>query len=365
MPESPPPPERLILAGRRTALLPEGVNLADWALERRRWQNPRIRILLGTIHLLEEVLDSNYAILHCSPDRLRDVWRQVQKVAEVVRAELAPLFDHPSVVPAIEAACQGTRTSLSLLSRNVLARLDDYPDDVPRHRLTELRKLLCVSIGQLSSFMQDTFGALMAADPRSTSDMDYYLSKRFPRDIEEAEWLYKSVVKLGDFLKELSREAAVLFVPMVERLEREGQVLAGDAWQPAVRFVERLDNLTERLRGVLALRGIRFDEMEILDRCSRQIPENCNRLVELHATACEVIAELERGSSRSSRVIDPTQEADLERCHAVFSCRQAAVSRELSAALMDLSAFVPLWLLEIGNRRALMLYLTSGQVPSS
>jgi len=364
MSDYPPPPERLILAGHKTVLLPEGVSLADWALERRQRQNPRIRVLLGTIHLLEEVLDSNYAILHCSPDRLLDIWRQVQKVANVVRTQLAPLFEQPSVVPAIETARQGTQTSLSLLSRKVLSRLDDYPDDVPRRQLTELRKLLCVSIGQLSSFMQDTFGALMAADPRSTSDMDYYLSKRFPRDIEEAEWLYKSVFELGDFLEDLSRETAVLLVPLVERLERERQVLVDEEWQPAVRFVERLDNLTERLREVLALRGIRFDEMEILDRHSRQIPENCNRLLEVHAAACEVIAEIEH-NSRSSRVIDPAQEADLERCHAVFSRRQAAVARQLIADLEDLSVFVPLWLVEIGNRRALMLYPTSEEAVSS
>lgn len=364
MPESPLPPERLILTGRKTMALPEGVKLADWALERRRWQNPRIRTLLGTIHLLEGVLDSNYAILHCSPDRLLEIWRQVQKVADVVRTQLAPLFEQPSVVPAIETARQGTRTSLSLLSRKVLARLDDYPDDVPRSHLTELRKLLCVSIGQLSSFMQDTFGALMAADPRSTSDMDYYLSKRFPRDIEEAEWLYKSVVELGNFLNDLTRETAVLFVPLVERLERERQVLVDHEWQPAERFVQSLDSLTEKLREVLALRGIRFDEMEVLDRHSRHIPENCNRLLEVHAAAREVIAEIER-SARPSRAIDPAQEADLERCHAVFSRRQATVARQLVADLKDLSVFVPLWLTEIGNRRALMLYPTSEEALSS
>ncbi len=350
--------------GHQTARLPEGVNLVEWALERKQWQNPRIRTLLGTIQLLEEVLDSNYAILHCSPDRLLEVWHQVQKVADVVRTQLAPLFEHPSVVPAIETACQGTRTSLSLLSREVLARLDDYPDDVPRRRLIELRKLLCVSIGQLSSFMQDTFGALMAADPRSTNDMDYYLSKRFPRDIEEAEWLYKSVVKLGHFLEGLTLEDSEVFVPRVERLERERQMLVGEEWEPAERFVRRLDDLTERLREVLALRGIRFDEMEILDRHSRQIPESCKRLLELQAAACEVIAGIE-GGARSSRVIDPAQEADLERCHAVFSRRQAAVARQLSATLKDLSSFVPLWLVEIGNRRALLLYPSSEEVPSS
>ena len=358
------PPDPRILAGRQTARLPEGVDLADWALERRQWQNPRIRTLLGTIHLLEGVLDSNYAILHCSPDRLQEVWRQVRKVAEVVRTQLAPLFERRSVVPAIEAVCKGTRTSLSLMSRELLSPLDVYPEDVPKHQLAELRKVLCVSIGQLSSFMQDTFGALMAADPRSTNDTDYYLSKRFPRDIEEAEWLYKSVLELGEFLEDLTREARRLLVPLIEHLERERKVLVGEEWQTAAGFVRRLDDLAERLREVLALRGIRFDEMEILDRHSRQIPESYNRLLELQTSASDVIAEME-GAAWSTRTIDPTQEAYVERCQAVFSRRQAEVARQLNAALADLSSFVPLWLVEIGNRRALMLYLNSAEAPSS
>jgi len=53
--------------GDREAGLPEGVTAADWGLERVRVQNPSIRSYLGCIRLLEEVLDSNYAILHCSP----------------------------------------------------------------------------------------------------------------------------------------------------------------------------------------------------------------------------------------------------------------------------------------------------------
>jgi len=338
--------------------LPDGVSLSEWALERRRWQNPRIRILLGTIQLLEKVLDSNYAILHCSPDRLQEVWRQVHEVCAVVRTQLAPLFEQPSVVPAIETARQETRISLSMISRKILTRFEHYPGDVAKHQLPEVRKLLCVGIGQLSSFMQDTFGALMAADPRSTNDVDYYLSQRFPRDIEEAEWLYKSVLNLGGLVGRLAQEAGQLLVLRVERLEREQRVLVGEDWQPAEQFIRRLDELTETLREVLALRGIRFDEMEILDGHSRRIPESCNRLLELHNTACEIIAGIE-GGARRSRVLDPTQQADLERCHAVFSRRLAAGARQLSAALKDLSTFTPLWLVEISNRRALLLYQTS------
>ena len=55
--------------------LPQGITVADWGLERVRVQNPSIRSYLGCIRLLEEVLDSNYAILHCSPERLLKIWR--------------------------------------------------------------------------------------------------------------------------------------------------------------------------------------------------------------------------------------------------------------------------------------------------
>jgi hypothetical protein len=49
-----------------TTDLPPGVSKADWFFEQRRWQNPRIRHLLNCVRMLDEVLESNYSILHCS-----------------------------------------------------------------------------------------------------------------------------------------------------------------------------------------------------------------------------------------------------------------------------------------------------------
>ena len=103
--------------------LPEGVTPADWALERTRWQNPRIRAFLGCIHHLEGVLESNYAILHCSPDRLLEIWSKVRHVSELIRKRLAPLLKAPSKIPQIEAARQSAEMSLELLSSNVFACL--------------------------------------------------------------------------------------------------------------------------------------------------------------------------------------------------------------------------------------------------
>src|SRR5512136_3110562 len=71
--------------GRYEVELPQGVTAADWGLERVRVQNPSIRCYLGCIRLLEEVLDSNYAILHCSPERLLKIWRQVEQVCQLMR----------------------------------------------------------------------------------------------------------------------------------------------------------------------------------------------------------------------------------------------------------------------------------------
>jgi len=41
------------------------------------------------------VLESNYALLHCSPERLLDIWSKVRKVSQLIRRQLSPLLDVP------------------------------------------------------------------------------------------------------------------------------------------------------------------------------------------------------------------------------------------------------------------------------
>src|SRR5260221_694922 len=53
-------PRQVILVGNQPVSLPEGVTALDWALERVNAQNPRIRSFLGSIRLVEGVLESNY-----------------------------------------------------------------------------------------------------------------------------------------------------------------------------------------------------------------------------------------------------------------------------------------------------------------
>lgn len=187
-------PKQYIRVGDQQIALPDGVSVTDWGLEKVTSQNPRIRAFLGCIDLLAGVLESNYAILHCSPERLLEIWRRVRKVSEHIRGRIGPLLKVPSQIPDLEEARRSALVALEILDENVLVDLDRFPDEVAPHRLMDLRKLLCVSIGQLHSFLQDTFSQLAASDPRSGGhDADYFLSRRFAEDIEEAEWLHATV----------------------------------------------------------------------------------------------------------------------------------------------------------------------------
>ena len=158
---------RLIALGDHPLNLPEGLTASDWTFEKIRWQNPRIRAFLGCIRLLGGVLESNYAILHCSPERLREIWGKVRQVGELIRNEMAPLLRVTSRFPAIEEARQHAELFLDILSSSVLADLEGFSAEVGQDQLIKVRKLLCVSIGKLHSFLQDAFGEIMASDPRS------------------------------------------------------------------------------------------------------------------------------------------------------------------------------------------------------
>src|SRR5512146_1263225 len=154
--------------------LPVGVTTADWGLERVRVQNPSIRSYLGCSRLLEEVLDSNYAILHCSPERLLKIWRQVNEVCQLMRSELRPALEEPSVIPGLGEARHHAQDQFRLLGATVLAPIERYGPSLPVDRLPEARKLLCVSIGKIYAFLRDTFGEIVASDPRSHHDADYF-----------------------------------------------------------------------------------------------------------------------------------------------------------------------------------------------
>src|SRR5258708_28261129 len=92
-------PRQMIQGGNHQITLPEGVTVTDWALERVHWQNPRIRAFLGCIRLLEGVFESNYSLLHCSPERLLDIWAKVRQVSHPIRNRIPPPLPRPSRLP--------------------------------------------------------------------------------------------------------------------------------------------------------------------------------------------------------------------------------------------------------------------------
>jgi hypothetical protein len=345
----------VILVGNQPVSLPEGVTALDWALERINYQNPRIRSFLGCIRLIEGVLESNYALLHCSPERLLDIWGKVRQVAHLIRNQLAPLLEAPSRIPRLEEARQTAEMSLSMHEGHVLRGLDGFPDEVPADRLMEVRKLLCVSIGQIHSFLHDTFGAVMAADPRSLHDADYFLSRRFPRDIEEAEWLHATLVRLGHYLEELERERSARLTEIARRIRREDNIPSAEEWEPTADFLKvLLSGLTPKLKELLALRGIRFYEMEILDRYAFEIPHSCRLVLDLQATVTETIEGI-KGAVGASQLEKEQGVRDLIRCHAAFGRQIATHLEEIDTVLRDLVAFVPLWVEAVEKRRALLL----------
>lgn len=349
-------PKQLIRVADHQLTLPEGVTVSEWALEKVRWQNPRIRSILGCIRLLDGVLESNYAILHCSPERLLVIWSKVREAAELMERQLAPLLHVPSKVPALETERQHVEASLEMLAATVVADLRRFPQELAAEHLLDVRKLLCVSIGQIHAFLQDAFGRLVAADPRSLHDADYYLSKRFPQDIDEAEWLHQTVQALLEYLqRDVESLRPRQLTAMISTLRQEQMVPDGPAWDGTHRFLgELLHGLTPKLREVLALRGIRFDEMEVLDRYGMEIPARCRLVYELHDASREVIDWIRATASDQRREREQSVR-DLLHCHAVFSRRLVALLADIERSLRDLVAFVPLWLRGIEGRRALML----------
>jgi hypothetical protein len=348
-------PRQVVHIGEYRLSLPEGVSVLDWALERIHYQNPRIRAFLGSLRLIQGTLESNYSILHCSPERLHDIWRKVRKTSLLIRTEIGPLLAAPSRIPRLEEARQGAELSLGMVDRHVLRPLDRFPAEVTPHELPELRKLLCVTIGQLHAFLQDTFGEFMASDPRSLHDADYFLSKRFPQDIEEAEWLHASVDRLQDYLERLEPARGRYLSALALRLRDAPAVPRGRLWEDTLVLLDVLvAGLTPKLKEVLALRGVRFYEIEILDRYAAEIPARCRTLVELHEAAAATVDGIESVAGDSADESDQSAH-DLLQVHAIFSARMASLLEELDRSLEDLITFVPIWLDNIEKRRALLL----------
>jgi hypothetical protein len=332
--------------------LPDGVTEDQWRRELERWQNPRLRALLGCLRRLDPVRESNIAVLNCSPNRLAVMWSTVREVAELVRTDLAPLLAAPSPIPALEASRQSVAVSLAHLEATLLAQADAFPRDAASRHEHELRRFLCVAVGQLHAFLQDSFGSLMASDPRGSHDADYYLSREFPRDVEESEWLYASVLALDADFREIERERRKLFPKFLERVAGLQHLPDPAEWSPMGGFLRRLGvDFSARLRTILLLRAIRLTELELLSHHATEIPITCRVLIELYESGRQAVAALSFAravpdsgelGARMAKLVDATS-----------SARLMPHARALDDSLRDLGAFIPIWRQGVSQRRAL------------
>ncbi len=184
-------------------------------------QNPRIRSYLGCIRIIEEVLESNYAILNCSPVRLHMIWQKVRRVCLLIRSEIAPTLKESSHFPELDAALRNADAAFEELNRTLIEQVERYSDHITSNDMPAVRKLLCISVGKLYAFLRDTLGEILASDPRSHNDSDYFLSKRFAQEIEESEWLYSSVYELHVFVEGLEKLCASEFELILEGMRSD------------------------------------------------------------------------------------------------------------------------------------------------
>lgn len=328
------------------------VTQAEWGLERVTIQNPRIRTYLGCIRLFEEAQEGNYKILHCSPERLLEVWSSINEVAEKIEGGLRPLLEPPSKIPRLERARRMAFEALDALSSEVFVELRRLESEGDERDLFEVREVLCRSIGRIHSFLLDSFAEIVANDPRSTHGADYFLSKRFPEEVEHAERLYAEVERLERFVAQVDRAREQTLPPLIDLLERDGKMLDGPTWNEAAAFLDSLVTfLTPKLREVLALSGIRFYEMSILDRYSAEIPAACEVLISVHDLGMAAISRIDQTAG-----VEPIERARMKRVvEREITAKLASELRGVDDRVRKLARFAPGWREKIGSRRALWL----------
>jgi hypothetical protein len=338
-------------------MLPDGVSEQQWHAEMERWQNPRLRTLLGSLRKISAVQESNTAILNSSPKRLVAIWGVVRDVAARVREDLDPVLSEPSAIDQLETAREAVASSLSHLKLTLLAQVDDLPDDPQPSQQDELRRFLCVCVGQLHAFLQDSFGNLMAADPRGRHDADYYLSKEFPRDVEESEWLYTSVITFHAEFKQIESERRRLFPAFLERIAGRQRIPEPRDWAPVESYLRFLSTeFTATLKKVLALRAIRLTELELLTHHANEIPITCRVLLELYETGRQAVNALAFAQAKRTGADLGSPHAEV--VSASVSGRLVPHVRGLDDSLRDLGAFIPIWRQGISQRRALAFRAT-------
>jgi hypothetical protein len=331
--------------------LPAGVDLAQWQEEKVRWQNPRIRTLLGCANILEAASESNQAILTCSPERLEEIWTSVRQVTRLVCDEVIPLLEGPSVMPRLEEARQRARDGAAILHSTVIREIEGMPEHVEQARRKDFRRVLCVSMGQLDYYLLDAFAELLANHPRSFHYPGYFLSRRFRRDIDEAEWLLSTVDVLIGRLEALEERRRRELNPAALQWAGVGS-REGPSQGAAANFLRDLaSELTPLLKEVVALRGIRFAELEVVDRWASELPIRCHVGLELWSVAG--LADVEHDGATAARG-----------ARAIL-LRARELVGELDGLLKDLRAFLPVWRGGLVHRRALTFRRGAGEPPTA
>jgi hypothetical protein len=305
------------------------------------------------VRSLDDVLESNFAILHCSPTRLLEIWDTVRTVCRVVRTKVTRLMEQPSALPDLDEAIRNARETLTFLDGEVFVHVDRFPDRPEEYQFDELRRTLCITIGKLHGFLVDTLGEILAADPRSQHDVDYFLARKFPRDVEESEWLQTSVRRLDGELTRLNAQRHADLGSVIDTMVRSGRLPSPEAWQRLAAFLDALESdFAPKLKTIAGLRAIRFGELEVMQAHARDLSESCLVVGELYAMAGVVLDTLTASLDGDDSQATHRGAADVER---VLCSRIITHLRAVEDELRDLATFAPLWLSSIENRRALML----------
>jgi hypothetical protein len=336
--------------------LPEGVTEWEWGEEKVRRQNPRIRAFLGCLRLLDSIHESNFAVLHCSPARLLEIWSAVRQVARSVEGEIAPLLKDGSVIPSLAAALEGIDVRFEILRRDVLLEMEAFPPEPQVVHYERLRRLLCVVTGHLHSFLLDTLGEILAADPRSQHDADYFISVGFRRDLDDAEWLCESLGNLSAYLELLNSERWRLLSDVADAIESGHGMPTTRDWSATADYLDRLSrDLVPLLRKIIGPRSIRLEELQVMEGYSHEIPTGCAVATVLF----ETLREVSIGDLAAGELEGEVREA-LER---VIGEQLARALRNVDGHLRDLVTFIPLWQRNVAMRRALLFRSTDDSGP--
>ena len=330
--------------------LPEEVSKTEWETEREGVQNHRIRLVAASLRAIDGILESDYAFLHCSPERLQETWSTLVEVVASLRTEIRNALAVQSRIAKLETARSRAADSLVILDLDLLSRIDKYPVDLPEEHQPEVRRLLCSIVGQLHAFLGHTMSALLDADPRGMGANDYSLSRRFPRHVHEAEWLHYSVGRLHDYLVDLDTYRARQVKALDSATSDRSMVPVGAAWGNLLAFLEEvLETLVPQLKDVRAMEGIRYDEMQVLDEYLMSLPAACHTVIELQGVGRTLV-------ERESKEAEAALIADLQ---SLLAKRLSYQVSRIDGALDDLSAFVGIWRAGISHRRALQFRETT------